>query len=127
LQNKTDEKGVFFNTTMKGEKKMPNTEKVQIEEVQIAEGTILNLDLTRDGKIVFKIRGEDGKFKIISEDQLEASVVKPGAQIEGGYLFSQALAVEALKKNPIKVYLNTQYGKICLRIDEFTGIYLGPC
>jgi hypothetical protein len=111
------------STQQRKEKKMPSEEKVQI-----AEGTILNLDLTRDGKIVFKVRRDkDGPFEIISEEELKGSVLKPGKKIQGDYLYSQVLSVEALKENPIKVYVNTPYGRICILIDEYTGQYLGPC
>jgi len=98
------------------------------ENVEITEGTILNIDLTRDGKIIFKVRrDEGGPFETISEKELQDAVVEKGSRIEGELLFSDVLSLTGLKKNPIKVYVDTGYGVMCFLIDERTGRYLGRC
>jgi hypothetical protein len=98
------------------------------EKVEITEGTILNIDLTIEGEIVYKVRKEEGgRFERISKQELNAAVVKKDQKIEGRLSFIKALSLTGIRKNPFKVYVFTGDRIMCYLFDSNTWEYLGSC
>lgn len=95
--------------------------------METAEGTILRIDLTGDGEIIFKVRREDGSFTPLTEKEMEKAVINRGTPIEAKFSFSRVLSVIGFKKNPISVYIPLQDGRtICLLFSD-TFQYIGSC
>jgi hypothetical protein len=115
-KNEASERGIISLTHHRKEKIM-----------ETAEGTILRIDLTADGEIIFKVRRKDGSFTPLTKEEMEEAVIGRGTPIEAKFSFSRVFSVIGLKKNPIQVYLPLPDGRtICLLFSD-TFQYIGSC